>query len=393
MNSTPSPQRASGTSATAVLDLIRLGRANSRAEIARETGLSPSTVAQRIDELITTRRVREAGEGSSRGGRRPRTLEVDPTAGVVCAVDLGSQHAKLALLDLAGHMLAVRTERIDISDGAHAIVSWIATLTDELVTEHAAPGQTLRGYGVGLPGPVDAATGLLVSPSRMPGWNGVDVAALMTEITGVPAVVDNDANIMALGEHDGLHDDVQHLVFVKIGSSIGCGVIAAGTLHRGHRGVAGDISHVAVPGAPAVLCSCGRTGCLDAVAGGAAIIRALREAGVDVSEVADVLALARDAHPLVTQMLREAGARVGGVLATIMNFFNPQQLVLGGTLGEAEAFVAGVRSAIYLDCLPMITDCLEISVSGTKDEAGVLGAGRLILDRVFQAPALSTRTN
>jgi predicted NBD/HSP70 family sugar kinase len=374
-------------SAGAVLGLIRSGQARSRAEIARVTGLSPTTVAQRIDVLIDAGYVREAGMGVSQGGRRPRALEVDATTGVVCAIDLGSQHATFGLLDLSGRLIATRRERIDIADGVEPILAWMVGVADALVAEHAEPGQRLRGYGIGVPGPVDSRTGTLVSPSRMPGWNGVDVAAAVSDLTGLPTVVDNDANLMALGEH-GLDRSIDDLVFVKVGSSIGCGVIASGSLHHGHHGMAGDISHVTVPDAPPVLCSCGRTGCLDAVAGGRAIVSALRDAGVQVENVDDVLALARDAHPLATRMLREAGTRVGRVLATIMNFFNPQRLVLGGILGEAEAFVAGVRSAIYLECLPMITDELEIVVSQAKEHAGILGAGGLVLDRIFDVHEL-----
>jgi predicted NBD/HSP70 family sugar kinase len=374
-------------SAGAMLGLIRSGQARSRAEIARVTGLSPTTVAQRVDVLIDAGYVREAGMGVSQGGRRPRALEVDPTTGVVCAVDLGSQHATFGLLDLSGRLIATRRERIDIAEGVEPILTWMVGVADALVAEHAEPGQRLRGYGIGVPGPVDSRTRTLVSPSRMPGWNGVDVAAAVTDLTGLPTVVDNDANLMALGEH-GLDRSVADLVFVKVGSSIGCGVIASGSLHHGHHGMAGDISHVTVPDAPSVLCSCGRTGCLDAVAGGRAIVRALRDAGVQVDSVDDVLALARDAHPLATRMLREAGTRVGRVLATIMNFFNPQRLALGGILGEAEAFVAGVRSAIYLECLPMITDELEIVVSQAKEQAGILGAGGLVLDRIFDVHEL-----
>ena len=358
-----------GASAGAILDLVRSGRARSRAEIARSTGLSPSTVAQRVDGLISAGLVREAGEGVSARGRRPRALEIDASAGVVCAVDLGAHHATFGLVDLSGRLLAVRSEPIDIADG--------------FVAEHAAPGQLLRGYGIGLPGPVDSITGELVSPSRMPGWKGVDAAALLTRLTSLPVAVDNDANLMALGEHTALDADAQHLVFVKAGSSIGCGVIAFGGLYHGHHGMAGDISHVTVPGGPHVLCSCGRVGCLDAVAGGAAIVTALRETGVDVADARDVVALARDAHPRATLMLREAGLRVGSVLATIMNFYNPQRLVLGGILGEAESFVAGVRSSIYSECLPMITDELEISVSVAKEKAGILGAAQLVLDALF----------
>jgi predicted NBD/HSP70 family sugar kinase len=384
MNSTTDALLGHGSSAGAILDLIRSGHSRSRAEIARSTGLSPSTVAQRIDALIGAGYVREAGVGVSQGGRRPRTLEVDPSTGVVCAVDLGSHHATFGLVDLAGRLVAVRNENMDIADGPTRILSWIIRVAEELLAEHGQGGQRLRGFGIGLPGPVDSS-GLMVSPSRMPGWNGVDVAALMTSLSGLPTATDNDANLMALGEHVGLRDEVQHFVFVKAGSSIGCGVIAFGELYHGFHGMAGDISHVTVPGAPPVLCSCGRTGCLDAVAGGAAIVQALREAGVAVDDTADVLALARDAHPLATQMLREAGTRVGGVLATIMNFFNPQRLVLGGILGEAEAFVAGVRSTIYFECLPMVTDNLDIAVSVAKDRAGILGAARLVLDKLFDA--------
>lgn len=387
--STIDAQPGHGSNAGVILDLIRSGHSRSRAEIARSTGLSPSTVAQRIDALIASGYIREAGEGVSQGGRRPRTLEVDPTSGVVCSVDLGSHHATFGLIDLSGRLIAVRNENMDIGQGPQRILTWIMSVADELVAEHAEPGQRLRGYGIGLPGPVDSTTGRMVSPSRMPGWNGVDVAAAMTELSGLPAATDNDANLMALGEHDSLGDDVQHLVFVKAGSSIGCGVIALGGLYHGYHGMAGDISHVTVPGAPPVLCSCGRTGCLDAVAGGAAIVQALRDAGVEVADTSEVLALARDAHPLATQMLREAGSRVGGVLATIMNFFNPQRLVLGGILGEAEAFVAGVRSTIYFECLPMVTDDLDIAVSVAKDRAGIRGAGRLVLDKLFDAAEIN----
>ncbi len=389
MTSTTELQPNVGSSAGVVLGLIRSGQCRSRADIARSTGLSPSTVAQRVDALIAAGYVREAGAGVSQGGRRPRALEIDPTGGVVCAVDLGSHHATFGLSDLGGRLLAVRNESMRIADGPDAVLRWLASVADGMVAEHAAPGQVLRGFGIGLPGPVDSTSGRMVSPSRMPGWNGVDVAAQLSALTELPAAVDNDANLMALGEYDGLAENAEPLVFVKAGSSIGCGVVAFGGLYHGHHGMAGDISHVTVPDAPVVLCSCGRIGCLDAVAGGAAIVQALRDAGVEVSDTREVLALARDAHPLATQMLREAGLRVGGVLATIMNFFNPQRLVLGGILGEAEAFVAGVRSAIYSDCLPMITDQLEVAVSATKERAGIRGAGRLILDTIFDVSRIN----
>lgn len=389
MTSVAPPVFSHDSSPGGILNLVRSGASSSRADIARSTGLSPSTATARVEALILGGLLREAGRGDSRGGRRPRQLEVNPDTGAVLGVDLGARHASFALFDMAGTMLAERHRDMDIGDGPERILGWIVAQAEEMVAESAGPDQRLRGIGVGLPGPVESHAGQLVSPSRMPGWNGVDAAALLRRLSGVPSLVGNDANLMALGEHASLTEPVDHLVFVKAGSSIGCGVIASGALHRGHRGMAGDISHVAVPNAPHTLCTCGRWGCLDAVAGGAAIVDSLRKAGVDVADTAAVLHLAQLGHPLATQMLREAGTRTGGVLATIVNFFNPQRLVLGGQLSEAEAFVAGLRSAIYTECLPMATDYLEIAVSETKARGGVIGAGRVILDHLFDPSVIN----
>jgi predicted NBD/HSP70 family sugar kinase len=372
-----------------ILNLVRSGASSSRAEIARMAGLAPSTVTARVEQLVAHGYLREAGPGSSRGGRRPTQLEVNPSTGAVVGVDLGARHGSFGLFDMAGELLVERHFDMDIAEGPERVLRWVAEVAATLVDEAAAPGQTLRGIGLGLPGPVDYPGRRMVSPSRMPGWNGLDAGARLAELSGVPAIAENDANLMALGEYAGAPDGVKHLVFLAAGSSIGCGVIASGALYRGFRGMAGDISHVSVPNAPATLCSCGRVGCLDVVAGGAAIVAGLRLAGVDAADTTAVLSLARDGHPLATQMLREAGTRTGGVLATIVNFFNPQRLVLGGNLSLSEAFVAGVRSAIYTECLPMATDYLEIVVSRTKGLAGISGAGRLVLDHLFDPAVIN----
>ncbi|TAM70423.1 MAG: ROK family protein [Microbacteriaceae bacterium] len=366
-----------------VLALFRSGTVSSRADVARHTGLSASTAAIRIDELVRHGFLREDGEGASHGGRRPRNLTLSAGSGFIVAVDLGAHHATFGLLDMTGALLADDQYPLDIALGAETVLRWVLQRGLEFAAAHGHAPEQLRGFGIGMPGPVDSRVGALISPSRMPGWNGVNAAVLLAELSGVPVTVDNDANLMALGEYVTTGDAPDHMVFVKAGSSIGCGVISGGALHHGHTGIAGDISHVAVADAPAVVCSCGRTGCLDAVAGGAAIVRDLAEAGVDVGDIAGVLALASDASPLATGLLRTAGRRTGAVLATIVNFFNPQRLVLGGQLCQAEAFVAGVRSAIYTECLPMATDQLEIAVSRSGQLGGVLGAGRAILDHLF----------
>lgn len=371
-----------------VLHLVKSGHARSRTRIAHLAGLSPSTVAGRVERLIASGYLREAGQGASSGGRRPRHLEINPDKGVVCVIDLGATHATVGLFTFSGELIEQKTETIDIADGPSAIIAWASEQARSFAT-YQASRRPLMGIALAVPGPVDARTNRLISPSRMPGWNGVDAQTELERVSGLPAVVGNDANLAALGEARLRHESPNHMVYVKVGSSIGCGVVVDGKLYQGYQGVAGDISHISVPHAEQVLCTCGRRGCLDAVAGGRALVHSLQDEGVSVASSSDVVKLARDAHPRATSLLRQAGEQVGGVLVSIMNFFNPRSLVLGGTLGSSEAFMAGLQSAIYAECLPMVTGELLITTSTAKESAGIRGGAVALLDYVMSAPVTS----
>ena len=367
-----------------ILDALRSGSASSRADLAKATGLSPSTVSARVDELIAHGHVLESGEGVSRGGRRPRRLSIRPDAGIVGCIDLGVDRASLGLVDFAGELVAERHVAMDIALGPQRVLEAVVGLLHELIASADLPdGSRLSGLSVGVPGPVASGSARIVSPSRMPGWNGVAVPEILSALVDVPVVVNNDANLMAVGEFVAGDPTLENQVFVKAGSGIGCGIISGGVLYTGSHGAAGDISHVSVPGAPDVQCSCGRRGCLDAVASGNALVRQLQENGVDVANVEAMIDLAKDAHPMATRLLREAGSMTGGVLATIVNFFNPDRLVLGGVLSQSEVFVASVRSTLYAECLPMATENLEVAVSRLPLAGGLVGAGKVFLDRQF----------
>lgn len=371
--------------ALVVLAPLRAETARSRAELATQTGLSPSTVTARIDPLIAAGVVVETGPDDSRGGRRPRRLAVRGGLGTVGSVDLGVERSTIGLIDYAGVPLAHRHLALDLAEGPDAVVRRLAAELASLGAAHGAP--SLTGAAIALPGPVSAETGELVAPSRMPGWHGVDAAALLAASLGVPALAGNDANCMAVGELVGGDPLAVNQVFIKAGSGIGSGVIALGQLYTGRSGAAGDISHVSVPGASPVACSCGRVGCLDAVASGSALTRAARDAGRDVSDVDMVIDLARNGDALATKLLRDAGSMTGGVLATIVNFFTPDRLVVGGALSASDVFVAGIRSRLWADCLPMVTERLEVSPPRHPRTGGILGAARLFLDAVFGSPS------
>ena len=369
-----------------IYSLVRDRLASSRSDIARLTGLAPSTVTVRVDELVRYGYLAESGEGSSRGGRRPRALSVAGDGRVVAGVDVGAKHAAVGIFGVGGQKIADRQIALDVAQPPEVVLRTIhETILEALAGAGGDPA--LAGIGIALPGPVNI-DGKVVSPSRMPGWNGIDPAAILAGISGVPVRAENDANAMAFGEFIAGGRRFRHMIVVKAGSSIGTGVIADGALYRGARGMAGDVSHTAVSGGSQVLCSCGRLGCLDAVAGGSAIVHGLKASGVEVEDVAGVALLARDAHPLATRLLREAGLRTGVVLATLVSFFNPERLILAGSLSATEAFVAGIRSSVYDLCLPLSTVGLEISEAVGGKAIGVLGSAALLLDEIVSPAAV-----
>ena len=371
-----------------VLAPLRAGIAGSRADLAKSTGLSPSTVTARVDHLIGGGHLVESGKGESSGGRRPRRLQLNGAAGSIGCVDVGIDRTTVALVDLAGRLLATRHLAVDIAGVPEAALRQVAGGLRALLDETpAAP--VLRGASIALPGPVSVETGRLVSPSRMPGWNGTDAAAALTAELHVPALAGNDANLMALGEYIQGRPADRDQVFVKAGFGIGCGIISGGALYTGSTGAAGDISHVAIPGAAPIPCSCGRTGCLDALASGSALARGMREMGHAVHDVDAVIAMGRDGNPDATRLLREAGVMTGGVLGTIVNFFNPHRLVIGGALSRSDVFISGIRSKIWADCMPMATDQLEVTTPRDADTGGIRGAGQVFLDAFFSTPHAS----
>ncbi|WP_207939411.1 ROK family protein [Actinomadura darangshiensis] len=362
----------------ALVRLVATGQAESRAELARLSGLAASSVSLRVEQLIEAGLFAEEGAGASRGGRRPRRLRLAREAGVFLVADLGAHHARLAAVDLAGTPLALSDLACDIAVGPEETLTAVIGSLRELARDRGLRDVPVRGIGIGLPGPVDPATGQVVSPSRMPGWNDFPVRDYVAGHAGVPALVENDANLMAVGEHRGSWPSLDNVMVIKLGTGIGCGVIVDGRLHRG-RGAAGDISHVRILSEATVDCSCGHPDCLEAHASGAALAASLAAQGIAVDNPARIVDLVADGVPQATSAVRTAGRLIGDVLTALVNFFNPDALVIGGSLSNAEPLVATIRGVIYERCLPLATRNLEIATSRAGRDASILGAGHLLL--------------
>ena len=379
----PAPHAGAG----AVLKIIRTAGRATRAELAEATGLSRSTLSERLEVLMASHLVREAGAVPSHGGRPRGTLELDPSGGLLLVADVGARRTRLALLDLAGTTLGEASEAIAVADGPPAVLEAVTAAFGRLlrVADHCE--EELRGIALGLPGPVSFSTGRPVHAPLMPGWHGFPVRDWLADRYGVPAVVDNDVNVMAFGEQQTCYDDCAHLLFVKVGAGIGCGISANGRILRGAEGAAGDIGHMRITGWDDVRCTCGNQGCLEAVAGGGAIAARLAEAGREAAGSDDVVRLVHAADPLANRLVREAGRCVGEVLARCVSLFNPGVVVIGGPLMQApQPLLAGVREATIGRSPPLATRHLRVVPSRLGDRAGVVGAGLLLCERVL-APA------
>lgn len=374
-----------------LLRLIRSGRARTRAELGQVTGLARSTVAQRIHALKTAGLIVELDEAApSTGGRPPSLLGFNADAGLVLAADLGATHSRVAVSNLLAEPIAERTAEIDIDLGPVEVLSWLHQTFEDLLTEIRRPMSEVRGIGIGLPGPVDFAHGMAVNPPIMAGWHMYPVAEHCQTTYDVPVLVDNDVNIMALGEYWAMEPKVEDFVFIKVGTGIGSGLILGGNLHRGAQGAAGDMGHVPATSDDA-LCRCGNNGCLEATAGGGAIARLLREQGREASDTRDVVTLVETGDREAIRLVRAGGRLIGQVLASTVNLLNPSLIMVGGDMAKAEPqLLAGMREVVYQRSTTLSTTDLQISVSSLGDHAGITGAAAMVIEHLFTPSAIDS---
>ena len=365
-----------------LLRLIRTGAARSRADLVSLTGAPRSTVSARVEQLLASKLVYEGGSGDSRGGRPPTLLAFNSKAGYVLAVDLGATSVRVALTDLAGDFLAAESQELEISKGPVFVLEIVNKLADRLLKKVGGGPEAVKAVGVGVPGPVEFATGRLVHPPLMSGWHDYAVPAAFARFE-CPVYVDNDVNVMAAGELGSGGSDENFLV-VKIGTGIGCGIVVNGQIYRGTQGCAGDIGHIYVPSDKTVICRCGNENCLEAIAGGGALSRVAAASGLDVHSVKDLVRLALQGEPPALELIRNAGREVGGVLASLVNIFNPSRIVLVGSVAEAgNPLLAGIREVVYRRSLPLAARSLEISISDHGKVDGQLGAARLAIESLL----------
>ncbi|HTJ69720.1 MAG TPA: ROK family transcriptional regulator [Actinospica sp.] len=369
--------------------LVADGAATTRSALIAATGLSRSAVAQRVDLLIERGLLVESEPLTTDRGRPPYSLDLASDEVLVGGVDLGATHSRIALTTLGGRVLAEESREVDINEGPERILGGVADQIAKLCESTGRAPEGLRAIGIGVPGPVEAESGTVVRPPIMQGWDGYRVPGFFEDRYPVPVLVDNDVNMMAFGEYVHRRES-EHLLFVKVGTGIGCGIVSGGVLHRGASGAAGDIGHIQLPGRDDVLCHCGNTGCVEAVASGSAVAAALRAEGLDARRARDVVRLVSEGHPGARRQVRLAGRAIGEVLASLVSFHNPDTIVVGGVLAQLhDDLLADIRGVIYRRALPLATRSLRIESSMLGEQAGVLGSARMAARHLLSPRGIS----
>jgi glucokinase len=380
-----SPSTLVPRDAVGLLRILRDGIPRTRAQLAESTGLARSTVAARLDALTSAGLLATAPDAASSGGRPPARVAFNAAARFVVAIDLGATHGVIALADLAGTVLLTEAAELNISDGPRTVLDWALRTATRLVKASGRPRTELAGVGIGLPGPVEHSTGMPINPPIMPGWDRFDVPAHVRRTFDVPVLVDNDVNVLALGEHAVSWPAEDDFLFVKVSTGIGLGIISGGRLQRGAAGSAGDLGHVRVPFTRDTPRHGDEDADLEALASGPAIARGIAERGTPAVSSADVLALARGGHPDALAGIRQAGRDLGEVLATCVNLFIPSVFAVGGSIARAgEHLLAGIREVVYRQSTPLATQHLQIVPAAAGETGGVQGAAIMVAQHLLE---------
>ena len=376
-----------------VLESLRELGVASRAELARSTGLSPATVSTLVSQLVETGMVVDAPASVSRrnqGGRPPALITLDPSVGVAIGIDFGKRHLAVAVCDLSHEILAERWRTMHEDYDARTGVDGAVKLVGEALERSGTATDRVLGVGLGMPGPIHRSTGTVGSSAILPGWTDVRIAEVMSERLEVPVHVDNDANLGALAElHWGAGQGASTLVYLKMATGIGAGLVIDGRLFHGAGGTAGEIGHTTVD-ERGPICRCGNRGCLEMVAATPALAELLRATrGTEITGDR-VVELAIEGDAGCRRAIADAGSYTGHAVANLCNLFNPERIVVGGSLGAAgEILLAPLREAVRRRVIPSAVEDVQIVPGVLGDRAELLGAVALVLNEKEQGVVAS----
>lgn len=382
-----------------VLQTVFWSTGASRLLLAERLAYSKTKANSVIASLLDQGLLEETGLQGSTGGRRPETVQLNGKLGVLVGADLGATSLDVAIMDPGLNVLARHSEAADVRSGPGVVLARVRQLMRQLLVQCDKTPRQVIGIGIGVPGPVDFASGQLVNPPLMPHWDSFSIRDYLREDYTAPVFVDNDVNLMALGELWRLQRSLSNFLVIKVGTGIGCGIVCHGEVYRGANGSAGDVGHICVD-VNGPRCHCGNLGCIEIMAGGPAIARMGMEAaacgesallaeclqGNGVITPMDVAQASRNGDAAANRIIQHAGNLIGQMLASVVNFFNPSHVFIGGGVTRTgPLFLASVRQSVYQRSLALSTRHLEIQYTPLAEQGGLVGAGVLAMQETLKS--------
>ncbi len=386
-----------------ILRLLWRAEETSRADLARATGLSRSTISAIVAELLDRGLIKETRPGVSRGGRKPIVLTFSDNAYALVGVDIGATHVGVVVTDLRARVRAWSERSFMVRTKPEGTLELTKTLIDEALKKAKIPKSKVLGIGVGVPSPVHPDRPGRLLPLILPKWAQTDLLAEMRRMFGAHILVENDANLGALAEAWwGEGRRACNLAFIKVAFGVGSGLIIDGRIHRGRDGTAGEIGHTSLdPNGP--LCVCGLRGCINTLIGTKRLLQMVTDRAPDYPDSAlaarkrptlnHLVEAASAQDPLALSILEHAGEVLGTAIANLLNLLAPEVVVLGGALTEAkDALLNPVRKTVMGMSLAKSVSKAQIQLSTLGKQNIALGAATLILEAALNDPTLFAKT-
>lgn len=376
-----------------ILKQIRSAGSVSRASLVRATGLSATAISSIVSELLESGYVAETGEGKSSGGRRPIMITFQPDHKFVIGVDLGASHISSALTNLTGTIKDIKTQKFDTAENPTGAIDLLIQQVESLLQDNGVELSEILGIGIAAPAPLEGERLDMLSPIILPEWEGIQLVERVQATFDRPVYIDNDANAGAIAEKWwGSGRGVSNLVYIKLGTGVGSGLIINDRIFKGTGGTAGEIGHTTI-NVKGPLCRCGNRGCLESYVGNPAILAETKKRlkshptsilDQDNLTIESIITAAKDQDSLARDMILFAGRKLGIAIANLLNLVNPELIILGGDVVEAgEMFLEAVRSTGFSRSISKAANEVTITISDFQQDSIVIGAATLAIYHAF----------
>jgi predicted NBD/HSP70 family sugar kinase len=350
---------------------------STQAELARQTGLSTATVSNIVRIMLD--KGLASTEPTTSSGRRALSVRLNSNGAIAVGIDFGRRHLRVVLASLSYHVIAEESVLLPLGHRAEEGIRTAMELLEKLLAESGVERAAVVGAGVGIPGPIDRRTGTVAQGAILPEWVGINILQYLEDTLNFPVFVDNDANLGALSEVTwGPHGGISNLMFMKIGSGIGAGLILNGAPYYGNVGITGEIGHATIH-EHGLICRCGNRGCLETIASTTTMIELLGRGEDKPLAPEDIVrkALQRDSATL--RVIDDAGLAVGRALGNVANLINPEVIVVGGPLADlGNLLLDPIRRGLVRHAVPVIGETTTLTMSSLGNRAEALGAAALV---------------